>query len=69
MDRVLELASEIERLQACAACLTDHARGRGSGLGLAAVSSLARAHGGSIELDSAPGKGTRFTVLIPAAKT
>lgn len=40
---------------------------RGSGLGLAVVEQIARAHGGAIELDSAPGKGTRFTLLLPAA--
>ena len=46
-----------------------HARsadGDGAGLGLAIVRTIARAHGGRIELDSAPGVGARFTIVIPA---
>jgi signal transduction histidine kinase len=40
---------------------------RGSGLGLAVVKSLVDAHGGTIELDSAPDHGTRVTFVLPAA--
>ncbi len=40
---------------------------RGSGLGLAVVNQVARSHGGSVELWSEPGKGTRFTILLPTA--
>ena len=40
---------------------------RGSGLGLAVVDQVARAHGGTVELDSRPGEGTRFTLVFPAA--
>ena len=39
---------------------------RGAGLGLAVVKSLIDAHGGTIDLDSAPGHGTRVTFVIPA---
>ena len=37
----------------------------GTGLGLAIVSSLVAAHGGSVGLDTAPGKGTVVTVRLP----
>lgn len=37
----------------------------GSGLGLPIVASLVQAHGGRVELDTAPGRGARFRVLLP----
>jgi signal transduction histidine kinase len=37
----------------------------GTGLGLAIVSSLVAAHGGSVHLDTAPGKGAVVTVRLP----
>jgi signal transduction histidine kinase len=37
----------------------------GTGLGLAIVSSLVAAHGGSVALDTAPGKGAVVTVRLP----
>ncbi|MBI2566265.1 MAG: hypothetical protein HYV63_04440 [Candidatus Schekmanbacteria bacterium] len=39
----------------------------GTGLGLAISDSIVRAHGGQLELTSAPGRGTRATVRIPIA--
>jgi two-component system OmpR family sensor kinase len=37
----------------------------GAGLGLAIVSAVARAHRGRIELDSRPGAGATFTLVLP----
>ncbi|SHJ45893.1 PAS domain S-box-containing protein [Malonomonas rubra DSM 5091] len=39
----------------------------GSGLGLATVYSIIHRHKGQIEVDSSPGQGTTFTLLIPAS--
>ncbi|MDX2151035.1 MAG: ATP-binding protein [Bryobacteraceae bacterium] len=43
----------------------DSAGERGLGLGLSFVAWIAKAHGGSVEVTSTPGKGTRFTVRLP----
>lgn len=41
--------------------------GRGSGLGLASVAATIKRNGWTLHLDTAPGEGSRFTVLIPLA--
>jgi len=38
---------------------------RGTGLGLSIAQSIAAAHGGTIRVESAPGRGSSFKVLIP----
>jgi signal transduction histidine kinase len=43
-----------------------HGRSDGAGLGLAIVKGIAEAHGGRVEVDSAPGAGATFTLVIPA---
>ncbi|MBI5076352.1 MAG: HAMP domain-containing protein [Nitrospirae bacterium] len=39
---------------------------RGAGLGLAIVDRIIKEHGGEIEVDSVPGKGTKFTITMKA---
>ena len=40
-------------------------RSEGYGLGLAIVSAIAQSHGGHVELQSQPGKGSTFTLILP----
>ena len=41
----------------------------GSGLGLTIVCAIAEAHGGTVDLESVPGAGARFTLRIPAPRS
>jgi signal transduction histidine kinase len=38
---------------------------QGTGLGLPVVHGIVTSHGGTIEIKSKPGKGTKFTIRLP----
>jgi signal transduction histidine kinase len=40
---------------------------RGSGIGLAQVRKLVRAHGGDVTVEGAPGAGACFTIVLPTS--
>ncbi|MEW5722662.1 MAG: PAS domain S-box protein, partial [Thermodesulfobacteriota bacterium] len=44
---------------------TTKPRGEGTGMGLAVVHGLVRSHEGSIKVESAPGQGAHFEILLP----
>ena len=46
-----------------------HRENQGAGVGLNAVQHIVNFHGGDIQLNSKPGEGSTFTVMLPALKT
>ncbi|WP_084437558.1 PAS domain-containing sensor histidine kinase [Niveispirillum irakense] len=59
-----DIPKAMEPFQQVEGTLSRHAGG--TGLGLPLVAALARLHGGGIELESEPGRGTCVTVWLPA---
>jgi signal transduction histidine kinase len=62
-QRVFERFYQVEAARSATG--NSAARPRGTGLGLSIIKHAVAAMGGSVHLDSAPGRGTRVTVRIP----
>ena len=65
-DRGVGIAPEdIERVRQRFVRGVGAERVSGSGLGLSIVESIARAHGGRLDIESTPGEGSTFTLVVP----
>lgn len=63
-DDGVGMTEEVRR-QACEPFFTTRLAGQGTGLGLAIVASIVHGHGGTLEIQSAPGKGTEMILRLP----
>jgi two-component system sensor histidine kinase SenX3 len=63
-------AAEQERIfEKFVRCTTESTTGiRGTGLGLAIVRHIVTAHGGTVNVSSATGEGSTFTIILPARR-
>lgn len=52
--------------RACDPFFTTKPEGEGTGLGLAVTLGIAKAHGGHLDIDSTPGRGTTVTIWVPS---
>ena len=59
---------EEDRARIFEAFFTTKALGQGTGLGLTISESIIRAHGGTLDVESASGRGTTFTVTLPTVR-
>jgi signal transduction histidine kinase len=41
---------------------------KGTGIGLAMVKHIVDAHGGTLRVESVPGEGSTFTILLPVGR-
>ncbi len=55
----------LARILTC--CCTTKEVGKGMGLGLTITRQVIKQHGGTLNVDSTPGKGTTFTIRLPLA--
>jgi signal transduction histidine kinase len=59
---------EAVRQRAFERFFTTKSPGQGTGLGLAICREVVAAHAGTIELESAPDRGTRFRITLPLSR-